>query len=148
SGRVVVEQQGTVRVRGEGFAPSSKVRVWVFSDPVAAAELFADVEGRIDAMVEMPSELRVGTHTLQLNGISAKGEVRSLNFGIKLTERTSSPAAAAGSDVASAGPTEAAGGDASWRSASAWSIAAVVALLLVALVALVVARRSRSDRLS
>lgn len=83
-GRLVVERRGTVRVGGEGFAPESKVRVWAFSQPVLLVDLFTDDAGEFEGVAELPAELTLGVHTVQINGVSPIGDVRSLSFGLSV----------------------------------------------------------------
>lgn len=88
NGRVVIEETGAMRAIGEGFAPNSKVKVWVFSEPTEAAEVTSDDEGRVDAIVAMPAELTLGEHTVQLNDVTPRGDVRSINVGVMLVPAT------------------------------------------------------------
>ncbi|MGA0063990.1 MAG: hypothetical protein ACO3IV_00955 [Ilumatobacteraceae bacterium] len=126
-----------------GLAPNSKVKVWVFSEPTEAAEVTSDEEGRLDATVSMPAELALGEHTVQLNGVTPRGDVRSVNVGVMLVPAT----VTAGGDAIGAEPevtvAEVDSTDGSGLGTVLTALAAVAALVGLAVAALAIARRPR-----
>ena len=139
TGRVVIEQTGTMRVTGEGFAPNTKVKVWIFSEPTEAAEVLSDDDGRVDAVVEMPAELALGQHTVQLNGVTPRGDVRSINVGVMLVPSTVTD----GADTPEVISADIDTNDGSGIGTALTALAAVAALIGLAVAALAVARRPR-----
>ena len=81
-GRLRLTAQGTVRLSGEGFAPGSRVEVWVFSEPTYLGELTVSSDGTFEGALTLPRSLATGDHTLQVNGTSAQGTVRSLSLPV------------------------------------------------------------------
>jgi hypothetical protein len=143
SGRVVIEQTGTMRVTGEGFAPNAKVKVWAFSEPIEAAEVTSDADGRVDTAVSMPAELAIGEHTVQLNGVSPRGDVRSVNVGVMLVQPTVTVDSDAGNDTPEVISAEVDSTDGSGLGTALTALAAVAALVGLAVAALAIARRPR-----
>jgi len=78
---IALEPGGTVRVSGFGFQPASQVDVWLFSDPTYLGALTVAADGTFDGTLPVPA-LSDGEHTLQANGISNDGQVRSANVGV------------------------------------------------------------------
>lgn len=78
---IELEPGGTVRVSGFGFKPGSQVDVWLFSDPTYLGSLPVAADGTFDGSLPVPA-LPDGEHTLQANGISSDGQVRSTNVGV------------------------------------------------------------------
>jgi len=128
-----------MRVTGEGFAPNTMVKVWIFSEPTEAAEVLSDDEGRVDAVVEMPAELALGQHTVQLNGVTPRGDVRSINVGVMLVPSTVTD----GADTPEVSSAEIGANDGSGIGTALTALAAVAALIGLAVAALAVARRPR-----
>ncbi|QOD93714.1 fibronectin type III domain-containing protein [Chryseoglobus sp. 28M-23] len=127
-GRLIVTEDGSVRVSGSGFLPVSTVDVWLFSTPHLLGELLVDSGGRFSATLPLPGGIAVGEHTIQLNGVAAGGEVRSLTTGIVVV---ATPAAALASTGAAASESAALG---------------MVALLLLGTMLVAVGRRRTAVR--
>jgi len=87
SGREVLtlEQSGSMNVLGEGFQPGTLVYVWLFSDARLLGTVQTDDRGVIRGAVSIPAGITPGRHTLQLNGLTPAGQVRSLSLGIQVT---------------------------------------------------------------
>ena len=83
-GRLVVNEDASVEVSGEGFEPGGQVEVWLFSEPqlLGVAEVASD--GTFSGSFSLPSGVEVGTHTLQADGKTADGSTRTLNLGIEV----------------------------------------------------------------
>ena len=93
-GNLVLNGDRIVVFGGYGFAPGSPVKVWMFSDPVSLREVVADENGEFIGQSTIPRNIPFGQHTVQLNGISNEGVVRTLSMGVKLVEPKASAAEA------------------------------------------------------
>ena len=85
-GRVVLQAGTVLNVKVSGFAPNSIITLWLFSDPIPLGEFKVDANGEIDVAVALPEGVTLGEHTLQLNGVTANGELRTLNMSVVVTE--------------------------------------------------------------
>lgn len=81
-----VAQGGSLQVAGGGFAPGSPVNVVVYSSPVKLATVLADASGNISTSVTLPSGLAIGTHTLQIQGVTSTGAPRVLERTISVAK--------------------------------------------------------------
>jgi hypothetical protein len=81
-GRVIATDGGKVQVAGEGFRPGSTVDVWLFSTPRLLGEVTVGAQGTFASALALPAGVELGAHTVQLNGVSHDGELRSLSTGI------------------------------------------------------------------
>lgn len=77
---LVMEDTGTVRVRGEGFMPGSTAHVWITSTNtyLGAATVLSD--GTFDKSFAV--NVAPGEQTVQVNGTTASGATRSANLGL------------------------------------------------------------------
>ena len=82
SGNIILNDDRFVEFSGTGFAPGSLVKVWLFSDPAELSQLTADSNGSFTGRALVPSATPVGEHTIQLNGISKDGQLRSVALGV------------------------------------------------------------------
>jgi hypothetical protein len=104
SGRIVIQQGGSVHVSGTGFKPGSTADLWLFSTPVLLGEPTVDAAGDFAATYTIPASTPVGPHTLQINGLSADGRLRTAVTGVVLEAASGAAAAATpGSGLASTG---------------------------------------------
>jgi LPXTG-motif cell wall-anchored protein len=129
---IELETDGAARVSGEGFLPDTPVYVWLFSEPTFLGEFTVAADGTFTGRVPLTG-IAAGTHTLQVNGTSFDGVMRSANLGVIVTE----PNATAPIDALL--PSTGANGS----MASAW---ALVILALGGL--LLIARRGRRQGLT
>lgn len=81
-GRLVATSGGSVQVSGEGFSPGTTVDVWMFSTPKLLGEVMVGADGSFSRRLTLPAGIAVGPHTVQMNGISTDGQLRSLSTGI------------------------------------------------------------------
>lgn len=82
----VVEQQGRLETSGRGFAPSTRVDVWAFSDPVFLGSTSVAADGSFAVDVAIPTLLAPGDHTLQFTGTPTTGTSKAVSFGIRVIE--------------------------------------------------------------
>lgn len=106
-GRLVVSQGGTVQVSGTGFRAGSLVDVWLFSTPYLLGEVPVGGNGSFAATLALPAGIAAGAHTVQLNGLSDDGKLRTLSTGLVVLAAGEEPSpsspqlATTGSDVGS-----------------------------------------------
>lgn len=81
----------TVFSSGTGFKANSIVKFYLLPG-VELGTLQTDANGNYEGELEMPNNLEAGEYTLQVNGISPNGEVRSLSLGVLV--RNPEPSAA------------------------------------------------------
>lgn len=84
-GKVVLQSGTVLNVKVSGFAPNSTITLWLFSSPVSLGEFTVDSSGELDISVVIPESVTLGDHTVQLNGVSANGELRTLNVSVIVT---------------------------------------------------------------
>ena len=82
SGNIVLNSDRFVQFQGTGFAPGSIIKVWLFSDPSSIADVVADSNGDFTGSAQLPADIENGNHTVQLNGLSKDGQVRSVALGV------------------------------------------------------------------
>jgi hypothetical protein len=82
SGNIILNDDRFVEFSGTGFAPGSLVKVWLFSEPAELSQLTADASGNFTGRAMVPTDTAVGEHTIQLNGISKDGQLRSVALGV------------------------------------------------------------------
>ena len=85
-GRVVLQSGTVLNVKVSGFAPNSVITLWLFSSPVSLGEFTVDSNGELDISVVIPESVTLGDHTVQLNGVSANGELRTMNVSVVVTQ--------------------------------------------------------------
>jgi hypothetical protein len=82
SGNLILNEERAVSFSGTGFAPGSTIRVWLFSDPSELTTVVADANGNFSGTTTLPVGIPEGQHTVQLNGLSKNGQVRSVALGV------------------------------------------------------------------
>lgn len=88
SGNIILNDDRFVEFNGSGFAPGSLVKVWLFSDPAELSQLTADSTGSFTGRALIPTATPVGEHTIQLNGITKDGQLRSVALGVVVQPNT------------------------------------------------------------
>src|SRR5690606_36562532 len=84
--RLVRGAGATVYISGNGFEPGTVVTVYLFSVPELVGHLTVDGSGNFAGTLPVPTNLELGQHTLQANGIVAGGGERSVSVGLLLVE--------------------------------------------------------------
>lgn len=126
-GNLVLEKDRYASFSGTGFAPNSPVQVWLFSIPTKLKRVMTDAQGNFSGSAIVPDSIAVGEHTVQLNGVSEDGKVRSVALGV-VVEKPSSVKSGNAFD---------------WGSLAMWS---VLALLIAAFVWwFIIARRRKRE---
>jgi hypothetical protein len=75
---------------GSGFAPNTKVVIWLFSEPHELGSVITDSSGSFEGNLPLPSEIPLGDHTVQLNGLTPNGEARSVSVGVVVADDAAS----------------------------------------------------------
>lgn len=81
-GNIILNNERLVSFSGDGFAPGSVIKVWLFSTPTEITTVIADANGAFRGTAQLPAEIETGQHTVQLNGLSQDGLVRSVALGV------------------------------------------------------------------
>lgn len=85
--------QGTgaqVYVSGHGFEPGTVVTVYLFSEPELVGHITVGPNGTFQGTLPLRSNLQIGRHTLQANGVVAGGGgERSVSLGLLAVENRS-----------------------------------------------------------
>ena len=87
SGNIILSPSQGAQVEGIGFAPGTRVVVWMFSEPMKLGELTTNAQGSFEGTVPIPSDLEVGQHTIQINGVTSAGETRSVSLGVVVQDQ-------------------------------------------------------------
>jgi hypothetical protein len=82
SGNLILNSDRFVQFQGNGFAPGSIIKVWLFSDPTSISDVIADASGNFSSSAQLPANIPNGEHTVQLNGLSKDGQIRSVALGV------------------------------------------------------------------
>ena len=82
SGNLLLNSDRLVQFQGTGFAPGSIIKVWLFSDPASIANVTADQNGSFTGSAQLSADIPEGEHTVQLNGLSTNGQIRSIALGV------------------------------------------------------------------
>jgi hypothetical protein len=82
SGNIILNKDRFVQFSGSGFAPGSIIKVWLFSDPASLSKVTADASGNFVGEAQLPEGIPVGQHTVQLNGLTEDGQLRSVSLGV------------------------------------------------------------------
>jgi hypothetical protein len=82
AGKVTVQAGTAVRVLASGFKPSTSVEVWAFSTPTLLKTFTTDASGVLDGSVTIPATIGNGTHTIQVEGLTAAGPDKAISFAV------------------------------------------------------------------
>jgi phosphodiesterase/alkaline phosphatase D-like protein/outer membrane protein OmpA-like peptidoglycan-associated protein len=80
--QVVIDKATFIRLTGSGFKPNSLVLVSLFSEPIMVGNIATDANGAFDASLPIRDYGLVGLHTIQVNGYTPEGQVRSANLPV------------------------------------------------------------------
>ena len=73
-------------LRGTGFRPGSDIQVWMLPKTLVGT-VQVDAKGAFSSNVDIPRLLSLGANTLQANGYTPDGVVRSVSLGIDVIAR-------------------------------------------------------------
>jgi hypothetical protein len=89
-GAIVLRHGDFVALSGEGFQAGSDAVVWLFSTPRQLGIVRVRTNGAFSERLQIVDDVELGPHTIQVNGVSAEGAVRSLNLAV-VVRATSTP---------------------------------------------------------
>lgn len=72
--------------KGTGFKPGSEVQLWMLPNTLVGT-ISVDASGKFAGKVDIPKLLSLGGNTLQANGYTTDGVVRSVSLGIDVIAR-------------------------------------------------------------
>jgi outer membrane protein OmpA-like peptidoglycan-associated protein len=90
-GGLVLAPSGSLPLAASGYSANSSVFVYLMSTPVLLGVLQVDANGTMSGELELPSNLAPGSHTLQINGYSAAGLLRSVSLGVTVAPAVATP---------------------------------------------------------
>lgn len=94
----VTNVQPTAVSSGAGFKENSSIRFYLLADTYLGS-LETDTKGAFSGSVPVPAGLTPGNYTLQANGLTRSGAVRSLSIGIVVTQARVAVTAKASAEV-------------------------------------------------
>ena len=106
-GRIVIGTTGLLQVSGTGYAPGTAIDVWLVDGSILLGQVTVGADGAFTQRFDVPDDIAIGAHTVQVNGVSVTGEVRSLSTGFlvladaAVTTPAAAPLAATGTDLGS-----------------------------------------------
>lgn len=88
-GALILEADRRAAVEGSGFQPNTDVELYLFSEPRYIGKVTTNATGGFKDVVPLPIDVPAGRHTLQSNGFTADGQVRSVSLGVQLEDPSS-----------------------------------------------------------
>jgi LPXTG-motif cell wall-anchored protein len=86
-GGLTLEVGGTGIGRVSEFFPGTVVSIWIFSEPVELDSAIVGADGTVAISFDLPGDLPIGGHSLQIQGIGHDSQPRALATGVSV-ERT------------------------------------------------------------
>lgn len=81
-GALILENDRFARTSGTGFMADTPVKLFLFSEPVYVGDVLTNGQGSFNGSVQIPVAVPPGRHTLQANGYTPDGAVRSLSLPV------------------------------------------------------------------
>ena len=146
-----VTRGAVIRVNGGGFKPNSVVDIWIYSTPTHLGTVTTDGDGNFSAKFLVPKSVKIGEHTLKLDGIAVDGSQTTVATALTVVQEAlgASPTASATPSAEPATPprADAAQPSATGTSATPAVVLGIALLVLIALAfTLVALRRRRSAK--
>jgi outer membrane protein OmpA-like peptidoglycan-associated protein len=79
-GQIVLEGGQYATAKGTGFLPNTEVQVYLFSSPQLIGSVMTDDHGNFVLSNAIPDNLEIGEHTIQVDGYTYDGQIRSSNL--------------------------------------------------------------------
>lgn len=86
NGALVLTAGGSLPIGGSGYAPGTDATVYLMSTPQLLGVLSVNAQGELLGTLVLPAGVSPGNHTLQVNGLSTDGLVRSISLGVTAKE--------------------------------------------------------------
>ena len=103
SGRLRAKPDGQVGIGVDGFASTTPVVVWMFSDPVNVGRATTGADGAVTSQFSLAPGTPAGNHTVMLVGTDPRGRKVTVAVGLVIEEKTADKAG---------GPARTSGGEA------------------------------------
>ena len=87
-GTITLTHGHYITVTGDGYKPGTEVVAWLFSKPKRLGTIRVATNGSFESQFLVDSNVEFGEHTAQFNGLTASGELRSLNLAGDVVEPT------------------------------------------------------------
>ena len=85
-GALLLSRADSITVTGAGFRPRSDAVVWMFSTPRLLGTVRVRTDGALSARLAIAPDVPLGAHTVQVNGVTERGAVRSLNLAVVVVD--------------------------------------------------------------
>ena len=82
NGAVRTTSANVIYVTGEGLKPGSLAVIWIFSIPRRLGIIKVGSQGGYSSRLSISSDVEIGLHTLQVNGVVPDGNIRSMNIAL------------------------------------------------------------------
>ena len=103
SGRLRAKPDGQVGIGVDGFASTTPVVVWMFSDPINVGRATTGADGAVTSQFSLAPGTPAGNHTVMLVGTDPRGRKVTVAVGLVIEEKTADKAG---------GPARTSGGEA------------------------------------
>lgn len=87
-GGIVVKHGNFISISGQGFAPGTVAKTWLFSSPRELGNLNVSSDGSFAAEFPITDDIHIGDHVAQVDGLSPDGQVRSLTLDVEILPST------------------------------------------------------------
>ena len=98
-GALILQRSNLARTEGTGFQSNGPVQIYLMSTPRFLGTVMANADGSFTGTVLLPADIKPGRHTLQSNGLTPDGKVRSVSVGVLLRDAAPSKLARAKAKV-------------------------------------------------
>jgi outer membrane protein OmpA-like peptidoglycan-associated protein len=83
-GALVLQTNNLAQTEGTGFQSNGPVQIYLLSTPRFLGTVMTNPDGSFSGTVLLPPDIKPGRHTLQSNGFTPDGKVRSVSVGVIL----------------------------------------------------------------
>ena len=92
SGRLRAKPDGQVGIGVDGFASTTPVVVWMFSDPINVGRATTGADGAVTSQFSLAPGTPAGNHTVMLVGTDPRGRKVTVAVGLVIEEKTADQA--------------------------------------------------------
>lgn len=82
TGAIVISKNNTFVVSGSGWQPGTEMVAWMFSSPQKLGVIQVPEDGQYTAELSVPDNIDIGEHTVQVNGLTPNGSLRSMSMEV------------------------------------------------------------------
>ncbi len=82
TGAIVISKNNTFVVSGSGWQPGTEMVAWMFSSPQKLGVIPVPEDGQYTAELSVPDNIDIGEHTVQVNGLTPNGALRSMSMEV------------------------------------------------------------------